>query len=100
MQNWDAEQDFFADGSRGQRIYVNRRLRTIIVQLADESAQDFPFRKVAPYLAGESYTYPRVIANQLYATIAGGANADSVRTLYRNLVGPAKPIRLPTAIPL
>jgi len=86
MQNWAADQDFFADGSRGQRIYVNRRLRTIIVQLADESAQDFPFRKIAHYLAGEPYTYPRVIANQLYAAISGGATADSVRTLYNTLV--------------
>jgi CubicO group peptidase (beta-lactamase class C family)/AcrR family transcriptional regulator len=86
MQNWAAEQDFFADGSRGQRIYVNRRLRTIIVQLADESAQDFPFRKVAHYLAGESYTYPRVIANQLYAAVARGVSADSVRAFYQTLV--------------
>jgi CubicO group peptidase (beta-lactamase class C family) len=86
MQNWAAEQDFFADGSRGQRIYVNRRLRTIIVQLADESAQDFPFRKIAHYLAGEPYTYPRVIANWLYAAIVGGASTDSVRTLHRTLV--------------
>ena len=85
MQNWQADRDFFADGSRGQRIYVNRRLNTIIVQLADESAQDFPFRKVAHYLAGEPYAYPRVIANQLYASIAGGADADSVRALYRVL---------------
>ena len=86
MQNWAAERDFFADGSRGQRIYVNRRLNTIIVQLADESAQDFPFRKIAHYLAGERYTYPRVVANQLYAAVAGGASADSVRALYGNLM--------------
>ncbi len=85
MQNWAADEDFFADGSRGQRIYVNRRLRTIIVQLADESAQDFPFRKIAHYLAGEAYAYPRLIANQLYAAINGGATADSVRKLYANL---------------
>ena len=71
MQNWSAEQDALADGSRGQRVYINRRLNTIIVQLADESAQDFPFRKVAHYLAGERYTYPRVVANQLYAAISG-----------------------------
>lgn len=86
MQNWAAEQDFFADGSRGQRIYVNRRLNTIIVQLADESAQEFPFRKIAHYLAGEPYAYPRVIANQLYAAIVGGASGDSVRTLHRHLL--------------
>jgi CubicO group peptidase (beta-lactamase class C family)/AcrR family transcriptional regulator len=85
MQNWNAERDFFADGSRGQRIYVNRRLHTVIVQLADESAQDFPFRKIAHYLAGESYAYPKVIVNQLYRAIAAGATTDSVRILYRDL---------------
>jgi CubicO group peptidase (beta-lactamase class C family) len=90
MQNWAAEQDFFADGSRGQRIYVNRRLNTIIVQLADESPQDFPFRKIAHYLAGEPYTYPRVIANQLYAAIRGGASTDSVRALYGALLTRSK----------
>src|SRR5215208_1978048 len=95
MQNWSADQDFFADGSRGQRIYVNRRLHTIIVQLADESAQDFPFRKIAHYLAGEPYTYPRVIANQLYAAIGGGAGPDSVRALYRTLI--ARSIADPSA---
>ncbi|HEY8176344.1 MAG TPA: hypothetical protein VIF32_11660 [Gemmatimonadaceae bacterium] len=47
MHNWEAERVFYADGSRGQRIYVNPRLNTVIVQLADESAQDFPFRKIA-----------------------------------------------------
>jgi CubicO group peptidase (beta-lactamase class C family)/AcrR family transcriptional regulator len=90
MQNWAAEQDFFADGSRGQRIYVNRRLRTIIVQLANESAQDFPFRKIAHYLAGEPYAYPRIVANQLYAAIAGGASPDSVRALHRLLIAQAR----------
>jgi CubicO group peptidase (beta-lactamase class C family) len=86
MHNWSADRDFYADGSRGQRIYVNRRLNTIIVQQADASAQDFPFRKIAYYLAGERYVYPRVVANQLYAAIAGGATADSVRSLHRSLV--------------
>jgi CubicO group peptidase (beta-lactamase class C family) len=96
MHNWEAERDFYADGSRGQRIYVNPRLNTVIVQLADESAQDFPFRKIAHYLAGESgesgesYTYPRVIANQLYAAIVGGANADSIRSLHRALMARAE----------
>jgi CubicO group peptidase (beta-lactamase class C family) len=84
MQNWTADRDFFADGSRGQRIYVNRRLNTIIVQLANDSRQDFPFRKVAHYLAGERYAYPRQVAGQLYAAIANGASADSVRALYRS----------------
>jgi CubicO group peptidase (beta-lactamase class C family) len=85
-QNWAHERDFLADGSHGQRIYVNRRLNTIIVQLADVSAQDFPFRKIAHYLAGEPYTFPRVIANQLNAVIANGAGPDSVRAFYSTLM--------------
>jgi len=53
MHNWAAERDFFADGSRGQRIYVHPPTRTIIVQLAEDSNQDFPFRRIAHYLANE-----------------------------------------------
>ena len=98
MQNWAGEQDFFADGSRGQRIYVNRRLNVIIVQLANESAQDFPFRKLAHYVSGEPYTYPRVAANQLYAAVNAGASADSIRALYRSLV--ARSVSDPASISL
>jgi CubicO group peptidase (beta-lactamase class C family) len=76
MQNWAAEQDFFADGSRGQRIYVNRKMRTIIVQLADESAQDFPFRKIAHYLASEA---------------PGGRGQDGDGALVKELTGLQNP---------
>src|SRR5262245_107927 len=58
LQNWDAEHDFFADGSRGQRIYVHPGSRLVIVQLANDSAQEFPFRKLVHAWAGEPFRYP------------------------------------------
>ena len=58
MHNWEAERDFFADGSRGQRVYVHPRSRIVIVQLANDSAQEFPFRKIVHHLMGEPFRYP------------------------------------------
>ncbi len=58
MQDWPDERDFFADGAKGQRLYVHPPSGTIIVQLADDDAQDFPFRRITHYLLGESYEYP------------------------------------------
>ena len=84
MHNWSAEQDFFADGSRGQRIYVHPPTNTIIVQLANDSRQDFPFRKVAHYLAGQSYVYPRGIAG-LVRQAGQTYGADSVRAVFTRL---------------
>jgi len=86
MHNWDAERDFFADGSRGQRIYVHPRSRVVIVQLANESAQEFPFRKLVHYLIGEPFRYPTSIPGRLAIAARGGAGTDSVRRLYRQLV--------------
>ncbi len=85
MHNWYAERDFFADGSRGQRLYVHPPTRTIIVQLADDSNQDFPFRKVAHYLAGQPYQYPRGIAG-LVLQAADTHGVDSARATFVRLV--------------
>jgi len=84
MHNWNAERDFYADGSKGQRVYVHPPTHTIIVQLADDSNQDFPFRKVAHYLAGETYRYPRGIPALVRQTIMT-SGIDSARALFRNL---------------
>ena len=73
MQNWAAERDFFADGAKGQRVYIHPRTKTIIVQLADDNAQEFPFRRIAHYLAGESYEYPRGIPGLLYRAAMTGS---------------------------
>jgi len=86
MHDWSAEGDFFADGSRGQRIYVNPRAHLVIVQLANESAQDFPFRKIAHYLMGEPFRYPASIPGRLLAAARGGASPDSLRLLYGHLM--------------
>lgn len=84
MHNWAAERDFYADGSRGQRVYVHRPTKTIIVQLSEDSEQDFPFRKVAHYLAGEVYRYPRGIPGLVKRALES-QSIDSARTLFRNL---------------
>jgi CubicO group peptidase (beta-lactamase class C family) len=84
MHNWEAERDFFADGSKGQRLYVHRPSRTIIVQLADDSDQEFPFRKVVHYLAGEPFRYPTPIP-ALLLRAGRTATPDSIRALYRQL---------------
>jgi CubicO group peptidase (beta-lactamase class C family) len=58
MQDWDRERDFFADGAKGQRLYVHQPSQTIIVQLSDSDDQDFPFRRITHYLLGDAYSYP------------------------------------------
>jgi len=74
--------DFYADGSLGQRIYVQPATRTIIVQLANSNDQDFPFRRIAAAVNGERWRYPRSIpALVLQAHAAGGI--DSARAVFR-----------------
>jgi hypothetical protein len=84
MHNWSQERDFYADGSKGQRVYVHPPTKTIIVQLADDSDQDFPFRKVAHYLAGQTYRYPRGIVGLVRQALQT-QSIDSAKTLFRNL---------------
>jgi hypothetical protein len=84
MHNWANERDFFADGSRGQRIYVHPPTKTIIIQLSEDSEQDFPFRKVAHSVAGETYRYPRGIVGLTRQALMT-AGVDSARRLFRNL---------------
>jgi hypothetical protein len=60
-------------------------MKTIIIQLFEDSEQDFPFRKVAHYIAGETYRYPRsIVGLTLQAMNAGGA--DSAKSTFRRLV--------------
>jgi hypothetical protein len=58
MQDWDEQRDFFADGAKGQRLYVHPSSNTVIVQIANSDAQDFPVRRITHYLLGEPYEYP------------------------------------------
>jgi CubicO group peptidase (beta-lactamase class C family)/AcrR family transcriptional regulator len=85
MQNWDAERDFFADGSRGQRIYVHPASRLVIVQLANDSRQDFPFRAIAHAWMRQPFRYPVSIPNRLLVASRAGVSADSVKRLYQKL---------------
>ena len=76
--------EYYADGSHGQRIYVDPATRTVIVQLANDSRHDFPFRKVVAYLTGTHFEYPRSIPGLVrQAGLAHGA--DSVRAVYARL---------------
>lgn len=76
--------EFFADGSGGQRIYVDPKSHTIIVQLANDSRQDFPFRKIVAYLDGETWQYPRSIP-ALVNQAAQQFGVDSVRPVFERL---------------
>jgi CubicO group peptidase (beta-lactamase class C family) len=77
--------DFYADGSHGQRIYIEPKTKTVIVQLANKSSQDFPFRKIVAYLNGTTWEYPRLIPGLIY-TAATRFGADSVRPTYARLM--------------
>ena len=89
LQNWDAERDFFADGSRGQRIYVHPRSHLVIVQLANDSNQEFPFRKVVHAWLNEPFRYPSSIPGRLLAVARTGVAPDSLKRLYRKLTDQA-----------
>lgn len=64
MHEWSLHRDFFADGAKGQRLYVHRASNTVIVQLADGDRHDFPFRRITHYLLGTPYEYPLARAEQ------------------------------------
>lgn len=95
MHDWAAQQDFFADGSRGQRVYVHRPSRTIVVQLTEDSEQEFPFRRVVHYLRGEPWSYPSGIAG---AVLRAGRSfgADSARATLGRLLAAMTRARPPT----
>jgi CubicO group peptidase (beta-lactamase class C family) len=77
--------DFYADGSHGQRIYVDPASRMVIVQLANLSRQDFPFRKLVAYLNGTRWEFPRSIP-ALVRQAAMTHGADSVRPVLNRLL--------------
>ncbi len=51
--------DFAAEGMLGQRIYADPKTNTIMVQLADKGAGNYPYRKISRYLAGLPFSYPK-----------------------------------------
>ncbi|RDC57037.1 class C beta-lactamase-related serine hydrolase [Pedobacter chinensis] len=52
--------DYAAEGMLGQRLYIDPKTRTIIVQFADHGAGDYPYRKISRYLAGLPFNYPKL----------------------------------------
>lgn len=50
--------DYAAEGMLGQRLYVDPKTNTIIVQFAAHGAGDYPYRKISRYLAGLPFKYP------------------------------------------
>jgi CubicO group peptidase (beta-lactamase class C family) len=51
--------DFSAEGTKGQRIYVDPLTNTIIVQFAVKGGGDYPYRKISRYLSGLPFAYPK-----------------------------------------
>ncbi|WP_316807662.1 serine hydrolase [Pedobacter agri] len=51
--------DYAAEGMLGQRLYVDPKTNTIIVQFANHGAGDYPYRKISRYLAGLPFSYPK-----------------------------------------
>lgn len=52
--------DFAAEGMLGQRLYVDPKTNTIIVQFAEHGAGNYPYRKISRYLAGMPFNYPKL----------------------------------------
>jgi hypothetical protein len=74
--------EFYADGSLGQRIWVQPRTRTITVQFANSNEQDFPFRRIAAAVNGETWRYPRSIPGLVLQAYTA-AGIDSARAVFR-----------------
>ncbi|WP_343523019.1 serine hydrolase [Pedobacter sp.] len=51
--------DYAAEGMLGQRLYVDPKTNTIIVQFADHGAGNYPYRKISRYLSGLPFRYPK-----------------------------------------
>ncbi|MBO9675970.1 MAG: serine hydrolase [Sphingobacteriaceae bacterium] len=51
--------DYAAEGMLGQRLYVDPKTNTIIVQLADHGAGNYPYRKISRYLSALPFSYPK-----------------------------------------
>ncbi|ARS42510.1 hypothetical protein CA265_23765 [Sphingobacteriaceae bacterium GW460-11-11-14-LB5] len=51
--------DYAAEGMLGQRLYMDPKTNTIIVQFADRGAGHYPYRKISRYLSGLPFSYPK-----------------------------------------
>ncbi len=51
--------DYAAEGMLGQRLYIDPKTNTIIVQFSDHGAGNYPYRKISRYLSGLPFSYPK-----------------------------------------
>ncbi len=51
--------DYAAEGMLGQRLYIDPKTNTIIVQFADHGAGNYPYRKISRYLSALPFSYPK-----------------------------------------
>lgn len=51
--------DYAAEGMLGQRLYIDPKTNTIIVQFSDHGAGNYPYRKISRYLSGLQFSYPK-----------------------------------------
>ncbi|WP_082018526.1 serine hydrolase domain-containing protein [Pedobacter kyungheensis] len=51
--------DYAAEGMLGQRLYIDPKTNTIVVQFADHGAGNYPYRKISRYLSGLPFSYPK-----------------------------------------
>lgn len=51
--------DYAAEGMLGQRLYVDPKTNTIIVQFAGHGAGNYPYRKISRYLSALPFSYPK-----------------------------------------
>lgn len=51
--------DYAAEGMLGQRLYIDPKTNTIIVQFADHGAGNYPYRKISKYLSALPFSYPK-----------------------------------------
>ncbi|PWS28124.1 hypothetical protein DHW03_11265 [Pedobacter yonginense] len=51
--------DYAAEGMLGQRLYMDSKTNTIIVQFAEHGAGNYPYRKISRYMAGLPFQYPK-----------------------------------------
>jgi CubicO group peptidase (beta-lactamase class C family) len=55
----DDNGDYAAEGMLGQRLYIDPKTNTIIVQFAGHGAGNYPYRKISRYLSGLPFCYPK-----------------------------------------
>jgi hypothetical protein len=85
MHNWANEREFFADGSRGQSIYVHPPTKTIIIQLSEESEQDFHSAKLRTMSRARHIDIHALLSVSRSRPLNAGG-ADSAQAVFRKII--------------